>query len=141
MEESYGLKGLVLFFIFGLAACTPLPTVTFDSGASFTVELADTPEEQAKGLMYRNSLTEDKGMLFMFDDQQPRSFWMKNTFIPLDMIFINSKSEVVKIQRAVPCKQEPCMLYKSPSTQYVLEINAGLAEQNNIVVGSKMLLS
>ncbi len=123
-----------------LVSCTAVNMVKFDSGARFNVEIAKTPDEKANGLMFRKSLSKDSGMLFVFDDEQPRSFWMKNTLIPLDMIFLDSDLVVVDIQTASPCKEDPCRLYRSPPAMYVLEINNGMSEKNKIKVGSKMFM-
>ena len=89
------------------------------------VEVADSDEEKARGLMYRESLDEDKGMLFVYDDENERSFWMKNTLIPLDILFIDAEKTIVDIQTMEPCKEEPCRNYISGSeAQYALEVNA-----------------
>ena len=95
-----------------------------------------------QGLMHREQLPENQGMLFIFETQQQHAFWMKNTLIPLDMIWLNEDLEVVYIQTAIPCEEEPCTIY-APDTDalYTLEINAGLAEQNNITLGTKATLN
>ncbi len=132
-------RALLLLF---LLACTSIPTVSFDNGASFEIELARTPAEKAQGLMFRDSMPENNGMLFIFDDEVERNFWMKNTKIPLDMLFLDKNMIVVEIKASVPpCYDDPCRSYPSKPAQYVLEINAGIAEKNNIVLGSKMSLS
>ncbi len=122
---------IVLLF---LLACTP--NVVFDN-VSFDVEIAQTPEERSKGLMFREFMPENHGMLFAFDDDVPRSFWMKNTLIPLDIIFLDGNMTVVDVKNAVPCVEDPCSTY-SAHGKYVLEINAGLAEKYGIKSGSKM---
>jgi hypothetical protein len=115
--------------------------VFFDNGVELSVELAKTPEEKQQGLMHRTSLAENHGMLFIFDSDAPRSFWMKNTLIPLDMIFIDSNMRVVEIKANIPpCKEDPCSTYTSAPAKYVLEINGGLAEKNGISVGSTVKL-
>lgn len=127
-------KQVALVFLF-LLACTS-PSVVFDN-VSFDVEMAQTSEERAKGLMFRESMPENHGMLFVFEEDAPRSFWMKNTLIPLDMIFIDGNMTVVDVKNAVPCKEDPCSTYSAHGT-YVLEINAGLAEKYGIKAGSRM---
>ena len=123
-----------------LLSCTAVPSVNFDK-VSFTVELARTVEEQEKGLMFRDSMPDNHGMIFLFDDQTERSFWMKNTLIPLDMIFLDKNMSVVEVKANVPpCKADPCEVYNSKPAMYVLEINAGLSEKYIIVEGSKMSL-
>lgn len=100
------------------------------------VELAKTPEEQRIGLMYRESLEDNEGMFFIFENEGKKTFWMKNTLIPLDIIFINSSNRIVDIVTMQPCKTDPCEAYtsKEPSL-YVLEVNAGFAKENNINIG------
>ncbi len=93
---------------------------------SFNVEIARTDEERARGLMFRKSLPEDRGMLFIFENERDHHFWMKNTYIPLDMIFINSNLEVVGIfENATPMSLDSISIGKS--SRYVLEINGGLS--------------
>lgn len=105
------------------------------------IDVADDPQERNRGLMFRKSLDYNSGMLFIFHDTANRSFWMKNTFIPLDMIFIDNDLRIVDIKKNVqPCVQEnPCPSYPSTGpAKYVLEVNAGFTEQNNIKVGDRL---
>lgn len=96
-----------------------------------------THDDFLQGLMFREYLPSDEGMLFVFNDEQEYAFWMKNTLIPLDIIWINSLREVVYIESAVPCVEDPCTIYApNASALFVLEINRGLASSNNIVLGS-----
>ncbi len=100
-------------------------------------EVAKSPSERAKGLMYRESLDPDKGMLFVFSEPEEQNFWMKNTLIPLDMIFISEDQKVAAIQKnAVPCKEDPCRTYSSNiPVQYVLEVNSGFSSKHGINPG------
>lgn len=121
-----------------LLGCTP--AISFDN-VTFTVELAQTPSEHAQGLMYRESMPSNHGMLFIFDSLEPRGFWMQNTKIALDMIFFDDKWTVVEVKSNIqPCVSDPCEVYLSVPAQYVLEINAGQAEQYNIKSGVKAQL-
>jgi len=105
----------------------------------FEVEIVKTQAEKAKGLMFRKSLEEDKGMLFVFDKEGIYSFWMKNTLIPLDIIWINSNKEVVYIEHnAQPCEEICGSLSPSKNSKYVLEINGGIAERLNMNIESKL---
>ena len=110
----------------------------------FVVELATTDEERQKWLMFRESLDEDKWMLFIFDSEWYYSFWMKNTLIPLDMIWItdvDGESRVVDVQTAQPCEVENCPTFRpAGDALYVLEINAWLAEKYDIKAGDTMYI-
>ena len=117
--------------------------VTFSTQENTPViyaEVADTPQEHSLGLMHRQSLDPEKGMIFIFSSDSPRSFWMKNTLIPLDIIFVNSSLDIVKIHRDVPpCKANPCPTYRSGlPARYVVETNAGFSSENEITEGQKI---
>ncbi len=106
----------------------------------FQAELAVTETQREKGLMNRDKLESDKGMLFIFEKEGIYSFWMKNTLIPLDMIWLNSNKEIVFIATDV----QPCKTLICPSTvpqakaKYVLEINAGIVQKIGLKVGDIM---
>lgn len=120
------------------AAEAPHPSVSLPSGAVYTVEVARTPEEQAQGLMFRESLPERSGMIFLFSDREVHRFWMKNTMIPLDMVWMDEGGKVLFISaQTPPCRADPCPSYgpDSPAAM-VLEIAGGKAAQEKIVVGS-----
>lgn len=115
--------------------------------AEVFVEVVDDDEERVRGLMYRKSLDENRGMLFIFPDEAPRSFWMKNTLIPLDMIFLGSEKNIVSITKnAVPCcasgcacKTVSCPFYNSEgNSRYVIEVNAGFCEKYDITKNTKV---
>ena len=112
-------------------------------GHAFSVEIANTPAEQEHGLMDRTSMPAGHGMLFVFPDSQPRTFWMKNTLIPLDMLFFDAHHRVVAIQAdAQPCKADPCRLYPSTApARYVLELNAGTAAKLGLHKGDVITFS
>lgn len=106
-----------------------------------SVEIADDNNEREKGLMFRERLDENSGMLFVFDDESYRSFWMKNTLIPLDIIFIGKNFEIVDIKNAVPCREYPCALYKSSKpAKYVLEVKGNFTMRNKVGIGDKIIL-
>lgn len=111
---------------------------TESSNITMTVEVADDEGEREKGLMERDQLEEGKGMLFVFADEAPRQFWMKNTKIPLDIIFFNSKREVVYIVEGMsPCNVTQCPSYSSlQPAMFALEVPAGWASTRKIVVGN-----
>ncbi|MDO8443513.1 MAG: DUF192 domain-containing protein [Candidatus Azambacteria bacterium] len=101
------------------------------------VEFAQTAQELETGLMNRDSLETNSGMFFVFPDEKPRNFWMKDTLIPLDMIFISKNGRVNEITTQEPCPEiGACPIYESKSpARYVLEINAGQAEKWNMSAG------
>ncbi len=109
----------------------------------FTLEIAQTQEERQKGLMFRTSLDQDAGMLFILQEEGIYSFWMKNTLIPLDIIWINKDKKIIYIKKDVPpCKEDPCSSYSPEETAlYVLEINAGLSKKYEFKEGDEVDLS
>jgi uncharacterized protein len=120
----------------------PGPRVILPTGASIAVEVVADPESRARGLMYRPSLAEDRGMLFLFPEPDVHSFWMKDTLIPLDMIWLDSERRVIAIQRDVPpCQTDPCPSYgPSAVALYVLELAAGQAAAQGIEPGDVLEL-
>ncbi len=96
-------------------------------------EVADTDETRARGLMDREQLDDGAGMLFLFEDAAPRSFWMKNTLIPLDIIFFDAEWKIISIKTMTPCLTDPCPMYSSDgAAKYALEVNAGFVKNNGI---------
>jgi uncharacterized membrane protein (UPF0127 family) len=109
-----------------------------------TVELAKSPEQQARGLMFRKDLAQDTGMLFIYSEEQRMSFWMKNTFIPLSIGFFDKNQILVDVQEMEPVKSE--MQSRIPSYQslkpakYALEMPAGWFRKNKIRLGERFQL-
>ncbi len=115
------------------------PKVCFDA-TCLKVEIAQTNAELERGLQYRQSMPRDEGMLFVFPQNVEAGFWMKNTLLPLDMIWINESQHVIHIEKnAPPCLQEKCPTYgpKDP-IRYVLETNAGFADATNLQIGQEV---
>ncbi|WP_127111863.1 DUF192 domain-containing protein [Shimia sediminis] len=105
--------------------------------AVFRVEVADTEEERAQGLMHRDSLSPSAGMLFVFQKTGPVSFWMENTLIPLDMLFVDETGQVTHIHpEAQPLDRTA--IHSQGDVRYVLEIKGGLARAMGIVPGSAL---
>lgn len=151
--QSPRLAVLLVFFavfsVFGLAIIltTVSPpdsveqrTVQFISNGTLTatvsVEIADTPEERQQGLMGRTDLPENHGMLFVYEDERPRVFWMKQTEIPLDIIFLDAQKRVINVEQADPepgVPPEQLERYTSDRpAQYVIELEQGFSEQHGI---------
>ncbi len=105
------------------------------------IERAESLAHQAKGLMYREKLDENNGMLFIFANEAKRIFWMKNTYIPLDLIYISQDKKIVEIKENLePCRENDCPTYTSTvEAQYVLEVNAGFVQKNNIQIGEEVV--
>lgn len=101
---------------------------------TFEIELAQNPNQTELGLMYRKSMAQNRGMLFIFPQEQERSFWMKNTYIPLDIVYINAEKQIVSIVK----NAEPLSEISRPSlfpAQFVLELNGGVCDKLGIEVG------
>ena len=107
----------------------------------FDVELAKTAAEISRGLMFKENLGQNKGMLFAFEKESEYPFWMKNTLIPLDIIWINENKEVVFIEKnAQPCKKEICeSINPGQKAKYVLEINKGLVDKMGLKTGDYLI--
>jgi uncharacterized membrane protein (UPF0127 family) len=118
------------------------PRVVLPSGAVYAVELARTPEEQAQGLMFRESLSQRSGMLFLFGDGAPHQFWMKNTMIPLDIVWLDESGRVLFVSaNTPPCRADPCPNYgPEVPAPTVLEIAGGMAAKEGVTVGSRISL-
>ncbi len=109
-------------------------------GKNFSVEIAQTREKQALGLMFRDSMLADHGMLFIFPNEAPRSFWMKNTRIPLDIMYFDKELKLVSISADTPpCRVSRCPSYPSKApAKYVLELNAGTAMELGVKLGDRL---
>ncbi|MDT8436295.1 MAG: DUF192 domain-containing protein [Gemmatimonadota bacterium] len=105
-------------------------------GVPITVEIADTPPLRERGLMHRDSLPADHGMLFVYPDEQLRSFWMRNTKIPLDIGFFDRNGSLLNVERMEP-RTEENTLSKAPA-MYALEMNAGWFEAHGVGPGDRL---
>jgi len=129
------MKQFIILSLILLISCTSNYVVL--DGHKISVEIADSPIERQQGLMYRESLCDDCGMLFIFEMEANYSFWMKNTLIPLDMVFIDSEMNVVDVLHAQPCITEKCPSYIPKSASlYVLETNINTFD--NKTIGKKL---
>jgi uncharacterized protein len=133
------------FMVVALFFCTSCmsgqPEVALN-GERFSVELATMPEEQALGLMFRDSMAEDHGMLFVFPGSAQRRFWMKNTRIPLDIFYFDENLKLVSVaENTPPCRVAQCPNYPSSGpAMYVLELNAGKAAELAVKPGDELQL-
>jgi uncharacterized membrane protein (UPF0127 family) len=136
------LKPLVALISFALlTTCqAPQPDSVSLRGHRFYVELAITAEERSRGLMFREQLEPDKGMLFIFEQEGVYPFWMKNVVIPLDIIWIDKDGKVVAISKDTrPCTEEPCpSINPGLKARYVLELCGGTADKIGLVVGEEV---
>ena len=98
------------------------------------IEKALTDSERMQGLMYRSTMADTCGMLFVFDIEEPQSFWMKNTILPLDIVYVNAKKEIVSIFKYAKPYSEQGMPSNKPA-QYVVEVNAGFCDKYHIAEG------
>jgi uncharacterized protein len=108
-------------------------------GQTFQVEIADTPAKQTVGLMFRKELPERTGMLFIFDQSDIQSFWMRNTYVPLDIIFINDQKRIINICTMPPLTDDKCT--SDHPAPYVLELEAGSAKRYNLQPGRTVTMN
>ena len=124
-----------------LAQASELRTVTIHTSSGeevrVRVEIADDAFEIARGLMYRTTLAENRGMLFIFEGEQTLSFTMKNTLIPLSIAFIGSEGRIVDIQDMKPLDDDPPSYVSARPAQYALEVNQGFFEERGVEVGDR----
>jgi uncharacterized membrane protein (UPF0127 family) len=144
-----GLRTTLLLTALLLAACggeeeLSEPRVLIDTGneeASVQVEIADSGAERQEGLMHRESLPEDAGMLFVFPSEHRGGFWMKNTLIPLSIAFVDAEGRILRILDMEPCRADPCQIY-DPGVAYVnaLEVNQGAFAEWGVEEGDRLTL-
>lgn len=134
---------IILVAVLGYLFFYPVENKVCFGPNCFSVELAKTDAEREKGLMNRADLAKNAGVLFIFDTEDIYPFWMKNTLIPLDIIWLSKDYKVVFIsENAQPCKNLICMpINPSVEAKYVLEINAGIAQKLNIKTGDLVQIS
>lgn len=137
------MRWKVLFLTTLLAGCASGQPWVELKGQRYAVEVADDHEERARGLMFRDRLEAGTGMLFVHDVEQPLAYWMKNTRIPLDILYFDEERKLVSVSRGVP----PCSLgdrcpnYPSRGAAlYVLELNAGVASQIGVQPGDELTI-
>jgi len=140
--HSYLISLLLVVITLCLQACASTGSYVTIKGHDIEVEVVSSQEEQALGLMFRTELAANHGMLFVYNQPAPLSFWMKNTRIPLDILFFDHNLELINVsENTPPCRTPRCPGYPSTApAQYVLEINAGLSQKWQLVAGEKLIL-
>ena len=139
------LSTFIIFFFFMATtwgySSLPIIEIGLGDGAIIQAEVAASQNERERGLMYREELGEDAGMLFVFEKEDKYQFWMKNVNFPLDIIWVNKDMRVVDIQTAMPCT-EHCIEYTPDyPARYVLEVPAGFTAAHNIKTGALIDIS
>ncbi|WP_223786705.1 DUF192 domain-containing protein [Marinicella meishanensis] len=139
--KKNALLGLLILLLCG---CQPAQNRVTLKGQTFDVEVANDNQSRAMGLMFRENMASDAGMLFIFPQPQPLAFWMKNTLIPLDILYFDQNRKLINIsERTPPCKNTTTRCPNYPSVRpakYVLEINAGLSEQYGFQPGDELII-
>jgi uncharacterized membrane protein (UPF0127 family) len=134
-----------LFLVFSALSATGCARTWVEvSGQRYQVEIADNDAERARGLMFRDAMPSDHGMLFIHDIEEPQAYWMKNTRIPLDILYFDGKHRLVSQQRDVPpCSAgDACPPYPSNApARFVLELNAGQAAKIDLKDGAELRFS
>jgi uncharacterized membrane protein (UPF0127 family) len=117
--------------------------VIFQDGTRVRADVADTEEARARGLMFRETLSEDEGMLFTFDRPRRYGFWMKNVRVALDIIWLDDRGQVVwMVESAPPCEAEPCpMFVPEAKASFVVEVAGGFALRHGVAVGDTVRIS
>ena len=136
LVAAFFLAGSLCFSTTTTAA-DPTIIITYPTGARVQAELADTPQRRARGLMFRKQLDPNTGMLFVFEEVGAWSFWMKNTTVALDILWLGPDKRIVHVEENVPgCKQDPCPEYKpNKDALYTLELPAGSVKREKLAQG------
>lgn len=130
---------MVQFPLVDADATLPTTTILIPPDIRIKAEIASDEASRERGLMFRKALPEDEGMLFVFPTLDYQGFWMKNTLIPLDMIWLNERKEIVYFVTAIPCKKDPCDSYiPMQKALYVLEVHAGFVKKHRLALGQQL---
>ena len=140
-------RGILLALLLGVSSCNSEQSappaeagvVEMPIGREhFTLEIADTPRKQQLGLMHRKSLPQDRGMIFVFPDERERSFWMKNTHIPLDILYADAGGKVISIKQMKPMDESG--VPSDGPAKYAIELNQGAARRAGVAVGDVLVI-
>ncbi len=137
---------IILALLFGCAGALvaadtlPVTQMTLPDGGAVTLEVAATPHQRNLGLMFRPTLADDRGMLFLFPASDRHAIWMKNMLIPIDILWLDEERRILHIEANVPpCRQEPCLIYQPPQpARYVIELAAGAAARADLRNGTTL---
>ena len=137
------LLPVLLLLASGLGAAPEVIPLTLPSGKVLQVEVMVKPEDLQMGLMFRPSLAPDKGMLFIFEENDFHGIWMKNCKFPIDILWLDENKKIVHVEEAVPpCAAEPCPVYKTlRRAAYVVELTANQARKEKAVLGAPVVFS
>lgn len=130
---------IIFFFLIATTwgySSLPIIEIGLKDGSVITAEVATSKQDRGRGLMYREGLGEDEGMLFVFEKEDKYPFWMKNVDFPIDIIWINEKGRVVDAQTALPCTMHCRNYVPGHPAMYVLEVPAGFAGEHGLKIGS-----
>jgi len=131
------IVSLLIYCCFTIKATASESQLSIANKLSLNIKIADNDSARMKGLMFVKNLPENEGMLFIMEDEAQVNMWMKNTYIPLDMIFINSNKEIVSMaENTKPLSTE--IISSKNKVKYVLEINGGLAKKSGLKIGDKI---
>ena len=142
-QSPYALGAMMFCLSISLCACAARaagPSVDL-KGRHFDIEIAADDAARERGLMFRDAMPADHGMLFLFERPAMQTFWMKNTHIPLDILYFDQNYKLVNVQRAPSCRSmgNDCPVYPSSApAQYVLELNAGVADKLGVKEGDEL---
>ncbi len=133
-------KYILIVLIFVLISCAKIENKVCFKDKCFEVEIMDSEEKRVNGLMFRDNLDFDKGMLFVFEKEDKYDFWMKNMKFPIDVVWINENKEVVYMHKNTPpCPENVCFsIMPDREARYVLEVNSGVADDIGLNIGDKL---
>lgn len=138
MKARY-IAGILIATVSLLTGCNNMKQEVCIKDHCFQVEVAKTKDEREKGLMFRESLGENEGMLFVLDETDQAGFWMKNTLIPLDIIWIDEEDNITHIhENAQPCEETCNPIVQNNKAKYALEVNGGTTSKFEIKEGDKI---
>ena len=140
MKHPAAISLIVFLFLSGCSQPGGnLPVVSMNIGSrTFNIEIAATPDSQEMGLMKRDSMPDDHGMIFVFEDERPRGFWMKNTRIPLDIVFLDSQGVVVSVHQMAAYDLN--ITSSDAPARYAIEFNKGVVAAAGVKVGDKITI-